>query len=73
YCVLSARHIRDDIVGVSLIPLGRTGKKLEVPVKRIIQGAAADSVVSPGSLQDPRSLEEYIAYASRFSREEAPA
>ncbi|GAA1640874.1 acetoacetate--CoA ligase [Brevibacterium sanguinis] len=70
---LSPRHIPDDIVGVSRIPLGRTGKKLEVPVKRIIQGAAADSVVSPGSLQDPRSLEEYIAYAARFSREEASA
>ncbi|MBU5895449.1 hypothetical protein JVW19_26095, partial [Vibrio cholerae O1] len=30
---LSPRHIPDEIVAVSRIPLGRTGKKLEVPVK----------------------------------------
>lgn len=60
---LSPRHIPDEIVAVSRIPLGRTGKKLEVPVKRIVQGAAAESVASAGSLQDPRSLEEYVEYA----------
>ncbi|PAK95050.1 acetoacetate--CoA ligase [Brevibacterium casei] len=62
---LSPRHIPDEIVAVSRIPLGRTGKKLEVPVKRIVQGAAAESVASAGSLQDPRSLEEYVEYARR--------
>ena len=46
------------------IPLGRTGKKLEVPVKRIVQGATAESVASAGALQDPRSLDEYVDYAT---------
>lgn len=69
---LSPRHIPDEIVPVTRIPLGRTGKKLEVPVKRIVQGAAADSVASPGALQDPKSLEEYVAYANS-RKEEASA
>lgn len=68
---LSPRHIPDVIVPVSRIPLGRTGKKLEVPVKRIMQGASAESVASAGALQDPTSLDEYVAFAQQ--RAEASA
>ena len=60
---LSPRHAPDEVVPVTRIPLGRTGKKLEVPVKRIVQGATAESVASAGALQDPRSLDEYVDYA----------
>lgn len=60
---LSPRHAPDEVVPVTRIPLGRTGKKLEVPVKRIVQGADAESVASTGSLQDPHSLDEYVEYA----------
>ena len=60
---LSPRHTPDEVVPVTRIPLGRTGKKLEVPVKRIVQGATADSVASAGALQDPKSLDEYVDYA----------
>ena len=69
---LSPRHIPDEIVPVAKVPLGRTGKKLEVPVKRILQGAALDEVASPGALQDPLSLDEYVAFAeARRERESA--
>lgn len=66
---LSPRHTPDEIVPVTRIPLGRTGKKLEVPVKRIVQGASADSVASAGALQDPRSLDEYVEYARNRNAE----
>lgn len=62
---LSPRHIPDEIVAVTKIPVGRTGKKLEVPVKRIVQGMSPDAVASAGALQDPASLDEYIDYANR--------
>ena len=65
---LSPRHTPDEVVPVSRIPLGRTGKKLEVPVKRIVQGAAPDSVASAGALRDPRSLDEYVEFAQRRAR-----
>ena len=69
---LSPRHIPDEIVPVAKVPLGRTGKKLEVPVKRIVQGAALDEVASTGALQDPLSLDEYVAFAeARRERESA--
>jgi acetoacetyl-CoA synthetase len=60
---LSPRHTPDAIVPVRRIPLGRTGKKLEVPVKRIVQGAEAESVASAGALQDPTSLDEFVEYS----------
>ena len=36
---LSPRHVPDAIVAVPAVPRNRTGKKLELPVKRILQGA----------------------------------
>jgi acetoacetyl-CoA synthetase len=48
-----------------LIPLTHSGKKLEVPIKRILEGAPASQVVSAGALKDPRSLEYFEALAAR--------
>ncbi|MEY9857785.1 acetoacetyl-CoA synthetase [Catenulispora sp. GAS73] len=61
----SPRHVPDEIVEVSAIPHTRTGKKLEVPVKRLLQGAPADEVVNPATVDDP----ELIAYYARLGTE----
>jgi acetoacetyl-CoA synthetase len=53
---LSPRHVPDAIVELVSIPRNRTGKKLEVPVKRILQGAGVTSVVEPGAVQDTAPL-----------------
>ncbi len=66
---LSPRHVPDTIVAVPAIPHTLTGKKLEVPVKRILQGAAPADVASVDALADPRSLEPYVTFAA--SREMA--
>jgi acetoacetyl-CoA synthetase len=61
---LSPRHAPDSIEAVPSIPRTLSGKKLEVPVKRILGGAAADTVASRSSLADPDSLawfERYVA------------
>lgn len=55
---LSPRYVPDVVIAVSAIPHTRTGKKLEVPVKRLIQGAALESVVDPGSVDDFAALGE---------------
>jgi len=60
---LSPRHVPDRIVAVPAVPYGRTGKKLEVPVKKILRGADPDTVASPGALVDPSALDAYVAYA----------
>jgi acetoacetyl-CoA synthetase len=40
----SPRHVSDDVVAVAALPHTRTGKKLEIPVKRLIQGHPIDRV-----------------------------
>jgi acetoacetyl-CoA synthetase len=53
---LSPRHVPDEILAVPAIPRTLSGKKLEVPVKRILLGTPADTAASKDSLGDPRSL-----------------
>ncbi|MFG2647763.1 acetoacetate--CoA ligase [Streptomyces sp. NPDC048436] len=61
----SPRHVPDEILQVPGIPHTRTGKKLEVPVKRLLQGASAEQVVNPAAVDDP----ELIAYFARIGAE----
>jgi acetoacetyl-CoA synthetase len=58
--MLSPRHVPDELYSVPSIPRTHSGKKLEVPVKRILTGSPAASVVSEGSLADPGALEPFV-------------
>jgi acetoacetyl-CoA synthetase len=62
---LSPRHVPDDIIAVPAVPRTLTGKKLEVPVKRILKGVPASKVASKESLADPQALKafEELAHA----------
>lgn len=61
---LSPRHVPDQVVVVPGIPVNRTGKKLEVPVKRILRGEQPSSVLSLDVLADPTVLDPYVRYAA---------
>jgi acetoacetyl-CoA synthetase len=61
---LSQRHIPDDIVAVAAIPRTLTGKKMEVPVKRLFLGRSIDEVAAPGATADPAALEWFGAFAA---------
>jgi acetoacetyl-CoA synthetase len=60
---LSPRHLPDRIVAVPAIPRTLSGKKLEVPIKRILTGTPADVAASRGSLANPDSLDVFVAMA----------
>jgi acetoacetyl-CoA synthetase len=62
---LSPRHMPDAISAVAAVPRTLSGKKLEVPVKRILQGTPQEEAASRGSLADPRALDEFIALAAK--------
>jgi acetoacetyl-CoA synthetase len=53
---LSPRHVPDVVEAVPVVPRTLSGKKLEIPVKRILTGVPADDAASRGSLADPGSL-----------------
>ncbi|MGB3773212.1 MAG: acetoacetate--CoA ligase [Rhodococcus sp. (in: high G+C Gram-positive bacteria)] len=56
---LSPRHIPDDIREIAVVPYNRTGKKLEIPAKRLLLGADPATVVAPGSLAREDSLDAF--------------
>jgi acetoacetyl-CoA synthetase len=64
---LSPRHTPDDIIEVSLIPRTLTGKKMEIPVKRILGGANPSAVASADAMQDPASLAPFVELAQSLS------
>ena len=62
---LSPRHIPDSVEVVPAIPRTLTGKKLELPVKRILLGVRAADVASRDALVDPSALDAFVAIAER--------
>jgi acetoacetyl-CoA synthetase len=60
---LSPRHVPDEIRVVPTIPRTLSGKKLEVPIKRILTGTPPEIAASRGSLADPTSLDAFVALA----------
>jgi acetoacetyl-CoA synthetase len=60
---LSPRHVPDAIVAVPAVPRTLNGKKLEVPVKRILLGAPAEKVASRDTLANPEALDAFVAFA----------
>lgn len=59
----SPRHVPDEILAIEALPRTRTGKKLEVPVKRILQGARPTDVVSMEALDRPEALAQIVEIA----------
>ncbi|MBF9130351.1 acetoacetate--CoA ligase [Plantactinospora sp. S1510] len=66
---LSPRHVPDEIHQVGAVPRTLSGKKLEVPVKKILTGAPIDSAAATGALVNPESL---VAF-ERFARQRGGA
>jgi len=64
----SARHVPERIIQVQDIPHTVNGKRVEVPVKKIINGAPVSSV-NPATLRNPECLLEYEMLGSELRAE----
>jgi acetoacetyl-CoA synthetase len=62
---VSPRHVPDDIVAVPAVPVTITGKKLEVPIKRLLQGVAEDKAVNRATVANPEVLDWFLDFAAR--------
>ncbi len=62
---LSPRHAPDEIVEVASIPRTLTGKKMEIPVKRILNGEDPSVVASADAMADPAALKPFTEMAPR--------
>ncbi|MCV7421039.1 acetoacetate--CoA ligase [Mycobacterium yunnanensis] len=59
----SPRHVPDDVIAVPGIPRTMTGKRLEIPIKRILLGAKASDVLTPSAVDRPELLAEFEDHA----------
>jgi acetoacetyl-CoA synthetase len=66
---LSPRHVPDRFIVIDEVPRTLSGKKLEVPVKKILACVPADQAVSKDALQNPETL----TLSSRWRRSEDTA
>lgn len=58
----SPRHVPDDILAVPGIPRTLTGKRLEIPVKRILLGTAPGEAAQLSSIDRPELLDAFVAH-----------
>jgi acetoacetyl-CoA synthetase len=58
---LSPRHVPDEICAIAAVPRTLSGKKLEVPIKRILLGADPAKVSSRDTLANPQALDELVS------------
>jgi acetoacetyl-CoA synthetase len=52
----SARHVPNEIYQVDEIPRTLTGKKMEVPIRKLLLGASPEKVASADAMANPKSI-----------------
>ena len=61
---LSPRHVPDEVHQVLSVPRTLNGKKLEVPIKRILSGTPVEQAISKDAMADPRVLDPFVERAA---------
>jgi acetoacetyl-CoA synthetase len=59
----SPRHVPDKIYQVDFIPMTLTGKKMEVPIRRILMGVPLEKAVNRDAAANPQALDYFVQYA----------
>ncbi len=62
----SPRHVPDEILQVEEVPRTLNGKKLEVPIKKILSGTPPEKAASKESLANPDILDRYVELAKNM-------
>ena len=61
---LTPRHVPDEIVEAPAVPHTLNGKKLEVPIKKLLRGMPLERAANIASVDDPEALRWYGRFAS---------
>lgn len=63
---LTPHHVPDEIVVISEVPRTLSGKKLEVPIKKLFLGTPLEKAVSVGALANPQALQFFEEFAQKL-------
>ncbi len=61
---LSARHVPNEVYAIAEVPRTMSGKKLEVPVKKILLGQPVEKSVNRDSMANPASIDWFVRFAA---------
>lgn len=64
----SPRHVPDEVIAVPAVPHTATGKKLEIPLKRIAQGVPVEKALNLGAVDDPAAVHWFVEYLTQRSQ-----
>ena len=62
---ISPRHVPNEIVPADEIPYTLSGKKMELPVRRILQGRPPEKAANPGAMRNPETLAFFASFAEQ--------
>ncbi len=65
----SPRHVPDEVLAAPAIPYTLTGKKMEVPVRKLLMGWPAEKAYSPDAMQAPQAMQWFVDFAERRRRQ----
>jgi acetoacetyl-CoA synthetase len=60
---LSARHVPNEVFAIADVPRTLSGKKMEVPVKKLLLGHPIEKAANRDSMSNPSSLDYFVAFA----------
>jgi acetoacetyl-CoA synthetase len=66
---VSPRHVPDDIFQVAQIPYTLSGKKIEVPIRKILLGMDVAKAANRGAMRNPVALDYFVAFAKTLQAE----
>ncbi|TAM03032.1 MAG: acetoacetate--CoA ligase [Paraburkholderia sp.] len=68
---LSARHVPNDVFQAPGVPRTLSGKKMELPIKKLLLGQPLDKVANPGTMANPETLAWFDAFARALEQRRA--
>ncbi len=60
------RHVPDEIIRIEEVPYTISGKKMETPVKRILQGMDPAKVINRDAVRNPETIDFFIEFSKKW-------
>ena len=63
---VSPRHVPNEIFQIEQVPYTLSGKKMEVPIRKILLGMAVGKAANPGAMRNPESIQYFLNFAQQI-------
>src|SRR5699024_984018 len=64
---LSARHVPNEVYVVPSIPRTMSGKKMELPIRRLLLGARLEEVANLDAMANPEAMDWFVEFAATLN------